>query len=70
MDGNSILGLWYLYCNSMVGLWMIVSYDAPMQMVCLHTIHKGHSESPPEGHSGGHSEGHFLMSLTVVTLLP
>ena len=63
MDGNSILGLWYLYCNSMVGLWMIV-------LVCLHTIHKGHSESPPEGHSGGHSEGHFLMSLTVVTLLP
>ena len=39
MDGNSILGLWYLYCNSMVGLWMIVyrSYDAPMQKVCDHT---------------------------------
>ena len=58
MDGNSILGLWYLYCNSMVGLWMIVdrAYDAPMQKVCDHTPRRRDSWIS------------FMMSLTVVAV--
>ncbi len=47
MDGNSILGLWYLYCNSMVGLWMIVyrSYVAPMMHLCKRYV----TTPPAEG---------------------
>ena len=47
MDGRSMLGLWYLYCNSMVGLWMIVyrSYVAPMMHLCKRYV----TTPPAEG---------------------
>ena len=46
-DGRSILGLWYLYCNSMVSLWMRIccNYVAPIPALCHWGRGDGHSNN-------------------------